>query len=278
MKGTVWMWMFCMIGCVAFVIRMLHGGMDIDQEELNRIQFLMELTCVLTTILMVEGAVRSAVKNEKTDMIVFIAFWIVFCAVFSFLIPDDIKEDPAMADPVSIFILLATCPFAMMLTFKLEKRWRLKKHPDGFILSFWGAFRIAKNGGRCVCETGNCMGPPLGEGSPGPVRLKWPVTAQELGARWREIDEDQTDDQRREGGHRQQDCRCPDDCRGPVHHAIIVQDGPGGRRVLRRDLREMRDRPSILIRDQAPKIHDTQFHGSAPYQDAQEGVRRFPDG
>ena len=252
--------------------------MDHDQEELNRVQFFMEFACVLSMILMVEKVVRSAVKNEKTDAILFVAFWLVFSATFAFLIPDDIRTDPTAADPVAIFIILASLPFALVLTSKLEKRWRLKKHPDGFILSFWGAFRIAKNGGRCVCETGNCMGPPLGEGSPGPVRLKWPVTAQELGARWREIDDDQTDDQRRERGHRQQDCRCPDDCRGPGHHAIIVQDGPRGRRDIRGDLREMRDRPSILIRDQTPKVHDPQFHGSAPHQDAQEGVHRFPDG
>ena len=231
--------MFALTGSLMFVIRMTNGGeLPTDDPALHKAQVAMEWMCALILILMAIDWVKN-LRHVNAMRAITWGLYILLCVVATFLLPEDIQKDPSKMRQWMLLIIMIAMIVAMALAPRIEKRIRARKHPDGFFLSFGEAFRIAKNGGRCVCETGNCMGPPLGEGSPGPVRLKWPVTAQELGARWREIDEDQTDDQRREGGHHEQDRRCPDDCRGPGHHAIIVQDGPRGWRDIRGDLREM---------------------------------------
>ena len=187
--------MFALTGSLMFVIRITNGGeLSTDDPALHKAQVALEYMCVLVLILMAIDWMKN-LRNANAGKIITGGLYLLLCTVFILLLSEDIQDDPSAVDRWLLPIMLMSSIIALVLGHIIEKRIRMRKHPDGFFLSFWEAFRIAKNGGRCVCETGNCMGPPLGEGSPGPVRLKWPVTAQELGARWREIDEDQTDDQ-----------------------------------------------------------------------------------
>lgn len=188
--------MFALLGTLMFVIRMNHGG-ELPTEDIDALckaQASIEWLCALTLILMTIDWVKN-LRQAKAIWVITGSLYLLLCVVFVFLLPGDVQENPSEMRKWMLLIIMIAMVVAMALAPRIEKRIRMRKHPDGFFLSFWEAFRIAKNGGGCVCETGNCMGPPLGEGSPGPVRLKWPVTAQELGARWREIDDDQTDDQ-----------------------------------------------------------------------------------